>query len=97
MEKILEKLADLIILETEQLGCTYSFFADVCNISRNEIGNIVRRKRKDIKLSTILKICKHSNITFPDIFDYSDKDVFEKMIKDFCFTSGNDTYYICKK
>lgn len=97
MEKILEKLADLIILETERLGCTYSLFADICNISRNELGNIIERKKKDIKLSTISKICQNSSITFYDIFDCLGEKDIKKEIESFYLTNGTDIYYICKK
>lgn len=72
MENYLNRLADLILEEIGKKGCSCVLFADLCGISRNEMSNIVNRKIKDIKLSTILKICENSDIKLKDIFGISD-------------------------
>lgn len=69
MEKYLNRLADLILEELGNRNCSCVCFADLCGISRNEMSNIINRKKNDIKLSTILKICENSNIKADDVFN----------------------------
>ncbi|MCM1325253.1 MAG: helix-turn-helix transcriptional regulator [Bacteroidales bacterium] len=68
MEKYLNRLADLVLEEIGNRNCSCVCFADLCGISRNEMSNIVNRKKNDIKLSTILKICENSQINEDDVF-----------------------------
>ena len=48
------------------ISCT--LFSELCGIAKNQIGEIVNRQKKDIKLSTIVKICENSDIQIEDIF-----------------------------
>lgn len=81
--------ADLVIAEIGRMNCNYTYFADVCGLSRREIGNIVSRKTKDVNVSTIIKICENTNITISDIFGCSNDEIFRSMIKRFSFGNGN--------
>ena len=65
---ILEKFCQEILLELERKRITYTAFSDLCGISRKIMADIVNRKKTDIKLSTILKICENSDIRLEDIF-----------------------------
>lgn len=58
-----------MLLKLEKKNYSYIQFADICKISRNEISAIVSRKKKDIKLSTFVKICENLDISYSDIFD----------------------------
>lgn len=64
----MKKLSDLIICEMEQKNQSCVQFAELCGIGRNIIGDIVNRKKEDVKLSTIIKICENSNIRIENIF-----------------------------
>ncbi len=75
MKDYLNRLADLILVEIEKRGCSCICFADLCGISRNEMGKIVNRKKTDIKLSTILKICENSDIDIKDIFQVKNENL----------------------
>ncbi len=68
----LNRLADLILVEIGKRGCSCICFVDLCGISRNKMGKIVNRKKTDIKLSIILKICENSEISIEDVFGISD-------------------------
>lgn len=69
MEKeILERLADLVNYEIESTNQTILSFSVKCEISYNEMRKICNRKAKDIKLSTICRICENSSISLTDIF-----------------------------
>lgn len=68
MEKVLEKLSDLILMEMGKTGRTQTCFAELCGISRNELRNIIAKRKNDIKLSTIQKICENSSINYIDVF-----------------------------
>lgn len=94
MEKILNNLADSVLAEIGKMNCTYSYFADFCGISRNEISDIVSRRKNDLRLSTLHKICKNTEVSYVDIFEYSNSEIFKKMIKNYYFTDGNNTYFL---
>lgn len=96
MKKILNNLADSVLSEMNKMDCSYAYFADFCGISRNEISDIVRRKKNDLRLSTLDKICKNSGVLYIDIFEYSDSEIFEKMIKNYYLTDGNNNYFFQK-
>lgn len=66
--EFLDKLADLILQEIAGRGCSQECFAGLCGLSRNEIGRIIQRSKKDISISTVLKIVENSNITYKDLF-----------------------------
>lgn len=97
MEKFLKNLSNLISAEICRIDCTYSYFADKCGLSRDEIRKIVNLSKKDINVSTILKICENSEISILDIFQCSDIDIFERMLRKFVFTNGEKSYQFCKR
>lgn len=68
MNEILNRLADLIIAELDKRNISCLVFSELCGIAKNQIGEIVNRQKKDIKLSTIVKICENSDIQIEDIF-----------------------------
>lgn len=57
IEEFMDRFADFVLFEIDKRGCSQECFAELCGISRNEIGNILRRKKRDIYMSTVLKIC----------------------------------------
>lgn len=68
MEKFLNKLADLIILELDKRNISCVAFGELCGLSKNQIGEIANRQKRDVRLSTILKICENSDIRIENIF-----------------------------
>lgn len=93
----LNRLSELVLKELGERNCSGVFFADICDISRNELNAIVNKKKKDIKLSTIKKICENSSITYADIFDaHSEMDNKQKddFMTGFVITNGKKTYKI---
>lgn len=95
MNEILDRLSILIIQELEKRNISCVVFAELCGISRNEMSHILNRRVKDIKLSTIYKICDNSCITIFDIFGVTDTeyDIFDKKLKKFYLTDGIKKYY----
>lgn len=92
-EKILEKLCVEILKELERTNKSYTVFADLCGISRNLMGSIVNRKKTDIKLSTIVKICENSSISLIDIFLFDEEmetEMFLKYLNKFYLTDGKE-------
>lgn len=95
MEKFMNRLADLILLEVQKRNCSISYFADICDISKKEMGNITNRKKKDIYVSTILKICENSEIRISDIFEIECQNAAD--IEKFWLTDGKVTYVLKKR
>ena len=95
MNEIFDRLSFLIIKELEKRNMSCVIFAELCSISRNEMSHILNRKVKDIKLSTIYKICDNSCITIFDIFGLTDieSNIFEKKLKTSYLTDGINKYY----
>lgn len=69
MKKYLDRLADLILKEVEQNNYTYSYYADICDISRNVLNEIISGKTSGLRMSTIKKICDSSSFNIEDIFE----------------------------
>lgn len=90
----MNRLADLILLEIQKRNCSISYFADICGISKNEVGNITTRKKKDIYVSTLLKICENSDIKFSDVFEIECSKEFS--IENYILTNGKEKYVIKK-
>ena len=84
MDKIMNKLADLILKEIAKRDCSCAYFADVCGISVSEIYYILSRKNSDMRLSTLIKICNNSGIFITDVLDCSildaQKDIADNAI-----------------
>ena len=74
MKKILERLKELVNYEIESTNQTILSFSVRCEVSYNEMRKICNGRAKDIKLSTICKICNNSHIQIADIF-IANKDV----------------------
>lgn len=94
MEEILYRLADLILEEIHKKDCSITCFAELCGIPRNEMGLIVNKKKKDVRLSIIWNICENSEIRFSDIFEIECSEEFN--IENFVLTNGLDKYAIKK-
>lgn len=94
MEGILNRLADLILMEIGKKGCSITCFAELCGIPRNEMGLIVNRKKKDVRLSAIWNICENSNIKISEVFGVECAEEFN--IENFVLTDGHAKYALKK-
>ena len=97
MDEYLSRLSDLILSEMELKCCTIREMAIMCDVSEREISAIKNRNKHDIKLSTIEKICENTNITYEDIFNIKDIEIFEKMIGGLYLTDGKNKYFLKSK
>lgn len=56
MEQIIKKLQEEIYFALNKKDWSLQTMADFCGVSRGELGNLLNRGQKDIKLSTLIKI-----------------------------------------
>lgn len=96
MDEFMERLADLILLDMERRHCSATYFADVCGISKNEIVNITNRKKKDIYVSTLLKICEGSGISANDVLGLEESFNSEKVAMEIVLEIGRNKYRLKK-
>lgn len=76
MNQILDRLAEVINKELLRKGKSCLCFGELCGLSKNIIGDITSRKRTDIKLSTIVKVCEYSDIDIRQIFgDFKPEEI----------------------
>ena len=68
MDEIMERFSNLILMEMERKNQSCLQFSELCGVGRNIVGDIVNRKKLDVKLSTVVKICENTDINFEDIF-----------------------------
>lgn len=94
MEEILNRLAKLVLSEMEKTGQSATCFAELCGINRNELGFIINRRKKDVRLSVIWNICENSNINFSDVFEV--ECLQKNEIEDFILTNGREKYVLSK-
>lgn len=94
MEKILNKLADLILSEIGKRNCSARCFAELCDVNRNVLNGIINRKENDVKLSFIWNICENSEIRLSDIFEIECSEEFN--LENYILTNGKEKYVIKK-
>ena len=90
MEEIMERLAILILHEMEKNNQSCLRFSELCGVGKDVVGGIINRKKKDVKLSTIINICENSDIKLEDIFSDTNKenDVIKKINNSYFFMDG---------
>lgn len=94
MEGILNRFADLILEEMERKGCSAKCFAELCGVNRDELGRIINRQKKDVRLSVVWNICENSEIRFSDIFEIECAEEFD--IENYVLTNGKESYLLKK-
>lgn len=92
IDNFMNNLAELISNEIGKKNLTYSAFADLCGLHRNEISNIISRRKKDILISTIFKICENSEISEEHLFGYNIENQVKEEIMHSTFIIGKNRY-----
>lgn len=96
MKEFMTRFSNLILLEMERRKCSATYFADICGVSRNEIGAIISKKKRDLKMSTVIKICRGAGLCPADIFSDSKDVPFETALRQYRLTNGKNEYFIHK-
>lgn len=84
----MNRLADLILAEMDRKGYSAKCFAELCGVNRDELGRIINRKKKDVKMSFIWNVCENSEIRISDVFNVKHSEKIEKFI----LTNGYEKY-----
>ncbi len=90
----MNRIAELILAEMERKSCSAKCFAELCGINRDELGRIINRQKKDVRLSVVWKICENSEIRFSDIFEIECSEEFN--IENYILTNGKEKYTLKK-
>ncbi len=94
MEGILNRLAELILEEMDRKGCSAKCFAELCGVNRDELGRIINRQKKDVRLSVIWNICENSNIKISEVFEIECAEEFD--LEKYILTNGHEEYGLKK-
>lgn len=89
MSESLKNLRNELLKKMEENDLNITQLSIICDISYHGMCNIVNGTSNDINLATFEKICENADISYADIFQITDLEIFEKMIKDFFLTDGN--------
>lgn len=68
INELMENLRNEILKEMQRSNYSQTKFASICDISYENLCKIIYGKSKDIKVSTLLKICSNSDINFENLF-----------------------------
>lgn len=90
----MNRISELILAEMERKSCSAKCFAELCGVNRDELGRIINRQKKDIRLSVIWKICENSGIRFSDIFEIECSEEFN--FENYILTNGREKYVLKK-
>ena len=96
LERYLNKLSALIMEEMSKRNCTSKELSIICDISEREMSAIKNRERNDVRLSVIVKICENTSISYNDIFEIEDNEIFEQALKKYFLSNGKDKFYLRK-
>lgn len=96
LEKYLNKLSALIMEEMSKRNCTSKELSIICDISEREMSAIKNRERNDVRLSVIVKNCENTSISYNDIFEIEDNEIFEQGLKKCFLSNGKEKFYLRK-
>lgn len=96
MVKYLSRLSNELVKKMNQNNWSIMQLSMICNISYHGMYNIVNEKVSDINLSTFIKICENTHISYVDIFDIDDSELLEREMRKFNLTNGKLKFVLQK-
>lgn len=96
MVKYLSRLSNELVKKMNQNNWSIIQLSMICNISYHGMYNIVNEKVSDINLSTFIKICENTHISYADIFDINDNELLEREMRKFNLTNGKMKFILQK-
>lgn len=96
MVKYLSRLSNELVKKMNQNNWSIIQLSMICNISYHGMYNIVNEKVSDINLSTFIKICENTHISYVDIFDIDDNELLEREMRKFNLTNGKMKFILQK-
>ena len=96
MVKYLSRLSNELVKKMNQNNWSIIQLSMICNISYHGMYNIVNEKVSDINLSTFIKICENTHISYADIFDIDDNELLEREMRKFNLTNGKMKFVLQK-
>jgi len=96
MVKYLSRLSNELVKKMNQNNWSIIQLSMICNISYHGMYNIVNEKVSDINLSTFIKICENTHISYVDIFDIDDNELLEREMRKFNLTNGKLKFVLQK-
>lgn len=83
------KISTILLFEMERRGVSEECISGLCGISRNEVSELVRMKKKDLRLSTLHKICSGLGLDISEIFA---EDLKQMTVEKINFCSRGERY-----
>lgn len=96
MVKYLSRLSNELVKKMNQNNWSIMQLSMICNISYHGMYNIVNEKVSDINLSTFIKICENTHISYVDIFNIDDNELLEREMRKFNLTNGKMKFILQK-
>lgn len=96
MGKYLSRLRNELLEKMNENNWSIVQLSIICNVSYHGMYNIVNQNVSDINLSTFIKICENTHISYADIFDIDDNEFLKREMKKFYITNGKMKFKIEK-
>lgn len=93
-KKIMKNLRNEMYKVINNNNYTFYQYAIICDIFYKNLYMILSGKAKDIKMSTFLKICNNSGISFKNIFELHNFNFKENI---HVIIDGSDYWFKCIK
>lgn len=94
LEKFMDNLIQEIRNEMNKRNCSMSDFSFLCKISYECLCDIIYKRTKNPKISTIINICENSGISYSKIFEIQNVELFEQVLRTCYITNGDKEYKI---
>ena len=88
----MKNLRELILQKMEEKNYTNRDMSIICDVSMRRFVDIKNGKVTNIDLSTLVKICEGAGISYIDVFEFKDMEVFDRAIRGFVLTDGKEKY-----
>lgn len=96
MGEYLSRLSEELLKKMRENDWSISHLSAVCNVSYHGIYNIINGNVSDINMSTFIKICENTHISYADIFDIDDNELLEREMRKFNLTNGKMKFILQK-
>lgn len=95
-EMVLKNLRDELWKVINSRDMNLTEFSVYCGISYENLHQILNSKKKDMQLSTLISICENANISYAEIFEITNSEIFEHEILKMILSDGKKNYRITR-
>ena len=97
MKRYLLRLNEELFKKMRENDWSITQLSTICNVSYHGIYNIINGNVSDINVSTLIKICESTHISYVDIYNIDDNELLEREMRKFNLSNGKMKFRLLKE